>query len=177
MSLIIQQIQDNAIVNLRINDGDEYLIDHVYNLIDALSKNTSVETIQFQGEYLGCVRSDARSELVQMVSKLPNLNEVHMNNSLVLISDITKMLSCAKALRVLKINGVVLQGVAMDFAACEIALYQHILLKEFEMLDCTPAVREISLESLEMAGKKQIMNVASPTGGSPRPLLKNARVA
>jgi hypothetical protein len=173
---LLDQIQDNAITNLRLKDTDDEMIDRVYKLVDAISRNTSIESIHFEGEYLGCLRGDARSELIEMIGKLPNLHEVHMGQSLLEISGATKMLMRAKKLRVLKLKSMVLQGVEEDFTACETALYAHMVLKEFEMVDCDAAVDTVSLDSLEMAGKK-VSAMAKSATSSTIHVQKSAQVA
>ncbi len=57
------------------------------------------------------------------------------------MSDIALLLLQAKSLRVLKMNKLVLQGVADDFDAFEISLLQHGCLKEFEIEQCIAAMK------------------------------------
>jgi hypothetical protein len=59
-----------------------------------------------------------------------------------------------------------LQGVEEHFAACEMALYAHMVLKEFEIVDCDAAVEDILLDSLEMAGKKVSAMAKSATSSA-----------
>ena len=173
---LFDQIQDNAITNLRLNDTDEEMIDRATRLIDVISRNTSIETIHFDGEYLGCLRGDARSELIEMIGQLPNLHEVHMGHSCLHITGITQMLLGAKTLRVLKLDDMVLQGIEEDFQACETALYAHMSLKEFDLVDCNAAVEGVSVESLELAGKK--VSAKAKGKGSPTIQVRtNALVA
>jgi len=178
-SSLLQQIQDDDIVHLRLHDSDTYMINHVYNLIDVLlldakKNSSSLETIHFEGEYLGCLRTgDARSKLLQTIGKLPKLREVHINHSLVHVSDITNMLrnniiieslsssSSSASLRTLKLNDLILQGGAEDFAACERAVQLHPTLQVFDVSACTPARLEISLVSLTHAilGRRRHNNI------------------
>jgi hypothetical protein len=71
-----------------------------------------------------------------------------------MVSDFTDMITKAKRLRVLKLHALVLQGVQDDISTWELAVYNHACLKDIELQDCSPAVNSVSLEKLEMAGKK-----------------------
>jgi hypothetical protein len=162
---LLNQIEDNAITNLRLEDTDEEMIDNIRALIGALEKNTSIESIRFNGEFLGCLRGDTRCELIELIGGIPTLQEVHMSHSLLMVKVLTNMISKAKQLRVLKMANIVFQGVAEDISACELALVTHSCLKEFGMKECSAAaVGDISLEKLEKAGKK--LSMVTTSGGS-----------
>jgi hypothetical protein len=171
---ILEKIQANEITNLRISDADDDLLDNSHKLIEALKNNTSIVSVRFDADFLGCLRNDARSKLAKAIGKIPSLQEVHLEDALLMVMDIADMLEQAKSLRVLKLNNLVLQGVSEHFDACETALYQHGCLKEFAMDDCIPAMKEISLEKLHQAGRKQVS--ATPIG-SPVHMAKSARTA
>jgi hypothetical protein len=166
---LLNQIEDNVITDLRLNDTEDEIIDHVRILLDALKKNTSIESIHFQGEFLGCIRGDKRNELVELIGGLPNLQEVQMNSSLLMVKVLTTVISKAKQLRVLKRNGIVFQGVDEDMSSCELALMTHPCLKEFDLHDCSTAAvsNDVSLDKLEKAGKK-LSTVTASAGGSPQ---------
>jgi hypothetical protein len=167
---LLAQIQANEITKLRVSDTDDELLDNVHNFIDALEQNHTLESIHFENEFLGCIRNDARSELLQSLGQVSSLQQVHFAGACMLVSDITLLLLQTKSLRVLKMNKLVLQGIAEDFVACEMALLQHGCLKEFEMEQCVPAVKEVSLDKLEKAGKKLVTATAS---GAPTTQLQN----
>jgi hypothetical protein len=133
---ILAKIQANDITNLHFSDADDELLDNSHKLIEALEKNTSIASVRFDADFLGCLRSDARSKIVKVAVKTPSLQEVHLEDALLMVVDITDMLFQAKSLRVLTLTNVVLQGVSEHFDVCERALYQHGYLKEFAMEDC-----------------------------------------
>jgi hypothetical protein len=172
----LAQIQANEIINLRVSDTDDELLDNVHKFIAAVEQNHTLESIHFENEFLGCLRNDARSELLQSLGQVSSLQQVHMAGACVLVSDIALLLMQAKSLRVLKMNKLVLQGVAKDFDAFEMALLQHGCLKEFEMEQCVPAVKGVSLDKLEKAGKKLVSATASG-GAPPAQLQTSARTA
>jgi hypothetical protein len=158
---ILEKIQANDITNLHISDADDELLDFPHKLLEALEKNTSITSVRFDADFLGCLRSDARSKLVEAIGKIPSLQEVHLKDALLTVIAITNMILKAKSLRVLTLNNVVLQGVSEHFDACATALYQHVCLKEFGVEDCIPAVKDISLEKLHLAGNRQFSSAAS----------------
>ena len=174
--ILIEQIQNNDIKVLKIDDTDEYMIDDVKQLVMALEQNTSIVAVHFEGEYLGCLRKNERSDLAQTVGKLPNLQELHMSNTLFVISDICTLVKTAPSLRVLKLNNFVLQGVKEEFENCETLLYSHAALKDLQLKDCKAANDDIALDKLEVAllGKKVSMmsSVADQD-----PVTRNAMVA
>jgi hypothetical protein len=152
---ILENIQANDMTNLYISDVDDELFDFCHRLIEALETNTSITSVRFDADFLGCLRSDARSKLVEAIGKIPLLQEVHLEDALLTVIAITNMILQAKSLRVLTLNNVVLQGLSEHFDACATALYQHVCLKEFGVEDCIPAVKDISLEKLHLAGNRQ----------------------
>jgi hypothetical protein len=161
---LLAQIQANEITNLRVSDTDGELLDNVHEFIAAVEQNRTLESIHFENEFLGCLRNDSRSELLQALGKVSSLQQIDLGGACMLVSDITLLLLQAKSLRVFKMNKLVLQGVEKDFDACEMALLQHGCLKEFEMGQCIPAVKVISLDKLEQAGKKEHVSAATATG-------------
>jgi hypothetical protein len=168
---LLAQIQANEIINLRVSDTDDELLDNAHKFIAALKQNHTLESIHFENEFLGCIRNDARSELLRSLGQVTSLQQVHMAGACVLVSDIALLLMQAKSLRVLKMNKLVLQGVADDFNACEMALFQHGCMREFEMEQCFPAMKEVSLDKLEKAGRKLVSATAS--GSAPTTQLQN----
>jgi hypothetical protein len=152
---IVQQIQNNAITNLRVSREDEDVIENIQQVIEALEKNNTILSVSFYNHFLGCLRNDARSKLMNSLGRISSLQELHLEDALLMVSDITELLVQAKGLKVLTLKNIVLQGVKENFDACEMALYQHGSVKEFRMDNCTPALAAISLERLELAGKKQ----------------------
>jgi ribosomal protein L12E/L44/L45/RPP1/RPP2 len=155
---VLAQIQANEIINLRVSDADNELLDNVHKFIEALEHNHTLESIHFEDHFLGCLRNDSRSELLQSLGQVSSLQEVHLAGACMLVSDATLLLLQAKSLRVLTINKLVLQGVDKDFDA-------------FEMEQCVPAVKGVSLDKLEKAGKKLVSATAS--GGAPPAQLQN----
>lgn len=156
MSWIIEQIEDNAILHLAVSEEDngELVEDYIEEFIDALSTNFSIRKICFEDEFLGCLRGNDRSNLIQTISRIPTLQEVRMNRSLVMVKDISALIANAAQLKVLTMNYIVFQGVESDHEDCEKTLYQHCTLREFELNHCSAAaVKNVSLQRLEKAGR------------------------
>jgi hypothetical protein len=144
---ILENIQANDMTNLYISDVDDELFDFCHRLIEALETNTSITSVRFDADFLGCLRSDARSKLFEVIGKIPSLQEVHLEDAVLMVIDITVMVLQAKSLRALTLNNVVLQGVSEHFDA----FYQHVCLEESGVEDCVPAVKDIYLEKLHQA--------------------------
>ena len=117
---------------LRVGLGSDGQMNCAHNqkLVEALRANTSIAYIRLHGNFLGCLRITDRRKLIKSIGFVKSIQEVHLDDTLWMVSDIMDMLVEAKGLRVLKLNKLILQGVLEDFQAAEMALYQHICLKE-----------------------------------------------
>lgn len=151
---ILEQIRNNAIVDIIISAAADDVFDRLNDFLDALERNTSIETITLQKDFIGDLRNDDRSKLLFAIGQVKNLTEVTLGDGLLQINDITKMIKNAKSLRALHLRDLILQGIEEEFDACEAALYQHGCIKEFEMNECSPAIPDISVEKLSRAGQK-----------------------
>jgi hypothetical protein len=148
MTRLLEQIQANAITDIKTSHPAEDVIGNVNIFFEALEQNNTIETVRFEGEFIGDLRNNERSKLLKTLGKIPSLQEVHLEHGLLLVIDVTEMLVKAKILRALTMTNIVLQGIKEDFDACEAAIYQHPCLKEFDVEGCTPAVSGISLQKL-----------------------------
>ena len=155
MMQVIEQIENNTTSKVTFTCEDDDVLDNVHRLIAAIKKNTSLLTIEFLDEFLGCLRSDARSELLGALTKLQSLQELRIEGGLVMIVDIAEIVCDIPGLKVLTLDNVVLQGIEKDFTAMELSLHQHRSLKEFSIEKCHTAVQGISTSGLELAGQKQ----------------------
>lgn len=171
MIQVIEQIRNNTISKVKFTCEDDEIIDNVHQLIAVFKKNTSLLSIEFADEFLGCLRSDARSELLGALTKLQSLQELRIEGGLVMIVDIAEILCDIQGLKVLTLDHVVLQGIEKDFHAMELTLHQHRSLKEFSIERCHPAVHGISTANLQLAGQKQpvgVLRTSSPIGARAR---------
>ncbi len=167
----IEQIQNSTISKVKFTADDDDIIDNVHQLIAAVKRNTSLLTVEFADEFLGCLRSDARSELLGAMTKLQSLQELRIEGGLVMIVDVAEVLCEIQGLKVLTLDNVVLQGVEQDFNAMELTLHQHRSLKEFSIERCHPAVSGITTANLQLAGQKQpvgVLRTSSPVASRAR---------
>jgi hypothetical protein len=81
---------------------------------------------------------------------ISSLQEAHLEDALVMVSDITELLVQSKGLKVLTLKNIVLQGVKEHFNAYKVALYHGSGINKFSMVSCISALEELSLESLEL---------------------------
>jgi len=62
---IVTQIQENTVTTLHFTADDDDVIDDIRPVIDAIKDNSSIVKVEFLDDFLGCVRNDSRSELLQ----------------------------------------------------------------------------------------------------------------
>jgi hypothetical protein len=124
-------------------------------MIDALKDNTSIESIKFDKDFIGCVFGNERGELLNQVAKLPNLKEVFLGDAGLMVEEvIVTLLKNAKSLRKISLHRLVMQGTHEDFDSLEAALYQHGSLKDFQMEECVASHEDIEMDKIMKAGKK-----------------------
>ena len=136
--------------------------------------STNITAVYLTGDFVGSLRSKERQEVLQTLGTLPNLRELHLEEGLLMIADVATMLLKAKSIITFSMRHMVLQGHPEDFDACEVALKHHGTLKDFRIMDCTPALEEISLDKLEIAAKNT--TCAAPMDGL-KPKATNAKTA
>jgi hypothetical protein len=172
---IVSHIQNNEIISLTITDIPKAVLDKgqkIDEFIQALESNTSITTVDLKEDFLACVRADMRSQIIKAIGKLPNIQQVYLADSLVLVPDLTELLTNAKSLTVLNLKAVCLQGPPEYFDDFEKALQTHPALKTFDMIECMTANQSIDMGKLQNAadaGKKP----ASVNVGSESPLVVN----
>eukprot|EP00429_Kryptoperidinium_foliaceum_P000273 CAMPEP_0176020916 /NCGR_PEP_ID=MMETSP0120_2-20121206/10146_1 /TAXON_ID=160619 /ORGANISM="Kryptoperidinium foliaceum, Strain CCMP 1326" /LENGTH=162 /DNA_ID=CAMNT_0017354025 /DNA_START=618 /DNA_END=1106 /DNA_ORIENTATION=- len=152
---VIEQIRDNSITKLHLTGADDDAIDNAKELVDALEKNSSLVVIELCDDFMGCLRNDARRDVLHALRNISSLQELRLEDGLIQIGDIAEAIAEVKGLQKLTLKGITFQGVEEDFHACEAALNQHGSLKNFAMDDCSPALGDISMEVLnDVAGTK-----------------------
>jgi hypothetical protein len=172
---LVEQIQDNAITKLTLTCEDEDVVDNIHEVIGVIKKNSSILTVHMVDDFLGCVRNDARTELISALGKVTCLQEVRLEEGLLQIVDIAELLLEVSGLKVLTMKNIVFQGTEEDFRAAELTLKQHPSIKEFSLDGCETAVEEISLETLDIAGREQACAHGGIRTSEPNPA--NARSA
>ncbi|KAG7349976.1 hypothetical protein IV203_012573 [Nitzschia inconspicua] len=173
MSSLLNQIISNDIVDLKITEEAEDVFGNedgcVHDFLDALKVNTSIKTARLTEDFLGCLRADARSKVLQALGKDLDLKEVTLGDALILVEDITHIIAKSPSLYSMDLHNIILQGQQEHFQALEATLHQHPNLKEFDLSDnCEPAVEDIDLERI-----KNAKNASACTGSMPPPLKKS----
>ncbi|CAB9528441.1 expressed unknown protein [Seminavis robusta] len=149
---IITKVQNSEIDILSLKDIPDDFYEDVDELVNALSSNTSIHTVKFTDDFLGCAYGKDRCTLLEAVSKLPNLQVVTLANSLLRATALTTLVKNAKGLKVLHLKEIVVQGLDRDIDALEAALYQHAFLKDFSMMDCKSPLEGVDLDRVSRAG-------------------------
>jgi hypothetical protein len=150
---IIEEIRANKVVYLHLNAVPEEYFGEISEIIAALKDNTSIESIQFDEDFIGCVIGRDRGKLLNQVAKLPNLKEVFLGDACLMVDAIATLLKNAKCLRKISLHRLVMQGIERDFEGLAAVLYQHKALKGFKMEDCVASNEDIDIERIMNAGK------------------------
>jgi hypothetical protein len=150
---IIEEICANEVVNLHLKGVPAEYFGETSEMIAALTDNTSIESIQFDKDFIACVFGKERGELLNQVAKLPNLKEVFLGDAGLMVEIIITLLKNAKNLKKISLHRLVMQGTQKDFDGLEAVLYQHGSLKDFQMEDCVASNESIDMEKIMTAGK------------------------
>jgi hypothetical protein len=150
---IIEEIRANQVVDLHLNALPAEYFGETSEMIAALKDNTSIESIKFDKDFIGCVFGRERGELLNQVAKLPNLKEVFLGDAGLMVEIIITFLKDAKSLKKISLHRLVMQGTQKDFDGLEAALHQHGSLKDFQMEDCVASNEDIDMMKIMNAGK------------------------
>jgi hypothetical protein len=154
MSSLLHQISNNVIDSLDITEEAEDAFDNdtgsVHDFLDALKDNTSIATARLSGDFLGCLRADARSKVLKALGDDLELTEVTLGDTLLLVEDIIHILAKSPSLQSMSLYSIVLQGSRTHFQILEATVLQHPCLKMFDMSDdCEAAVDGIDLDRVK----------------------------
>jgi hypothetical protein len=166
MSLLFHQINNNEIKTLDISEeAEEVFADDTGSVLDflvALKKNTSIVAARLTGDFLGCLRADARSQVLKALGDDLDLTEITLADTLLLVEDIIHIIAKSDSLRSMRLHNIIFQGNETHFQTLETALLHHPCLKEFDMSDsCEAAISGTDLIRVKKA--KRI------TGSKPMP--------
>ena len=173
MSNIIDQIKNNKVSVLALSESPEDYFGDTKEFLDALSKNTSIHTVEFTKDFIGCFFGKERVAVVESIGKLPNIQAVTLSDSCLLIHGVANMLNSANGLRSLNMTRICMQGLQGDFDRLEKALHNHTMLKGFHMVDCTAANDDIDLEKVEHAANHKSDNPACSLSDASRELSRS----
>ena len=151
---IIEDIRANQIVDLHLKDVPAEYFGDTIDMIAALKDNTSIESIQFDKDFIACVFGKERGQLLDQVAQLPNLKEVFLGDAGLMVEFIVSLLKNAKSLRKITLHRLVMQGTQKDFDGLEAALHQHRSLKDFQMEECVASNEDIDMKKIMNAGQK-----------------------
>ena len=159
---IIEKIRANKVVYHHLNAPPEEYFGETSEMIAALRDNTSIESIQFDKDFIGCVFGRVGSELLNQVAKLPNLKEVFLGDADLMVNAIATLLKNAKGLKNICLRRLVMQGIEKDFEGLAVILHQHGSLKGFRIEDCVASDEDIDIE--------KIMKVNAGKNCNPEPI-------
>ena len=152
---ILKEIQDNSIdtIDLVMDPDSEEYGGVFQDLVTALKSSTSITSISLKKDFLGALFGRDRIAILQAVGAMPNIQEIELGDAGVMVDAIAVLAKSARSLRKLTLHNLILQGIQQDFDILEAALHAHGSLKEFEMSDCLPAIPDIDIDKINLAGK------------------------
>ncbi|KAL3914497.1 MAG: hypothetical protein SGARI_000088 [Bacillariaceae sp.] len=147
MSILLHQISNNEIDTLELQDEAEVAFDNedgrVHEFLAALKTNTSITTVNLSGDFLCCLRADAREKVLNGFTS-SRIQTVTIADTLLLVQDLAHLVQNLSSLKSLTVDNLILQGQDSDFKAFEASLMQHPSLKEFDMGDnCKTAIKKV----------------------------------
>jgi hypothetical protein len=154
---LLDQIVNNEISALRVDamPTEAFGGKKKENLfIEALEKNNSITSVRLEGDFLACLKADIRSKVIEAVGKLPAVRSIYLGDSLLLAPNLTEMLINAKAVTVLHLHDICLQGAPEFVDALAAVLRHHVTLKDFEMTNCMASNQSVELERLREAADR-----------------------
>ena len=147
---LIEKIKNNDITKLHLTWNDEEILENWSAACKVLKDNTSILTVILDDEFLGCLRHDARSQFLASLADLSNLQELSLQDALVQIDDVAKILNKVKGLKVLTLKSLVFQGLQKEFDATETSIKVHPSLKELKIENCGPAIDSVDMSNLKL---------------------------
>lgn len=182
---LLEEIESNNIPVLELTKEIEELFeddsrlryDDIHLLLEALSKNMSIQCIRFEGDFLDCLHPLQRSKLLRIIgSYLPGLLHVGLGDSPILVADLCHLVSQPKQLLSLRLHDSILQGTLEEFETLEGILARHSTIREFEIHECTSAIPGTNLKSLTHI-KKNKRTTTTTTNSPPTRGLQQRRRA
>jgi len=161
---ILDEIKNNEIYLLELAHTSDYYFDSPKEFTDALAQNTSIQSVEFYGDFIGCLRGRERTEIVEAVGKLPNLRSVTLADSCLMVKSAISLLESAKSLKEFTMKRIVMQGLQVDFDNLESAIYMHPALNSYTMKECIAANRNVDMAPLEKLARSSAPTAPLPGG-------------
>mmetsp|Transcript_19741 Transcript_19741/g.25418 ORF Transcript_19741/g.25418 Transcript_19741/m.25418 type:complete len:346 (-) Transcript_19741:150-1187(-) len=139
---------DPDLVDLRLTEIPEAYTSDMTQLIDALKKNTVIQFVRFDRDFLPGLKPDLAAELFNATGSLPALKETLIWHASLKMEVLTSFISQAKGLEHLQLGVLHLEGNESDFHEFSKALEGHPNLKEFELSDFSMDDEKINIDSL-----------------------------
>lgn len=160
MMNLIESIRNNDIIDLHLCDAMDELCavgkmtgssrrsasTSIFSeFLAALERNTSIESIHLEKDFMGDLRHDCRERLLYALGRIRSLKDLTLADALLQIRHISSLIEDAKSLQYLRLHNIVLQGVQSDFDAAEEIIHGHdCSMTHLEMVDCIAANSSVS---------------------------------
>lgn len=149
---ILEDIKHNKIETLHLDGVPTDYFAKSQEFVDAMAVNTSITRVFFEKDFIACLKGDDRAAIVSAVGKLPNVEQVELKDSLLMVGIcVTNLVKNAKKLSSLKMEDCVLQGLPEDFDLLLSAIKDSPTVKDLTIGKCTPTADDIDLPTMVSA--------------------------
>lgn len=146
---ILEDIANNNIETLHLEEAPEEYFSKPQEFVDAMSKNTSIKKVEFEKDFIACLKGADRAAVVSAVGKLPNVEKVELKDSMLLVGIcVTNLVKNAKKLESISFDHCVMQGLEDDFKKLEAAIKESSSMKELSIGDCTITGESVDLQKV-----------------------------
>ena len=134
---IIEKIHDQVkgLKELRLTECPQAYCATVFELIEALEGNTSIEYVRLDRDFLPGLEESDLILLLDVVGKRPALKEAHIMHTILPAKAFASFITHAKLVETVELGSIDLQGSTEELHAMMVALGSHGALKSFLMLD------------------------------------------
>jgi Ran GTPase-activating protein (RanGAP) involved in mRNA processing and transport len=136
MSLTEQIASNDAeLKELRLTESPEAYSNNMEELIEALSKNTTVDYIRLDRDFLPCMDDEHLPAFFTAIGKLPALTEAHIWHASLPVKVLADFIKEAGKLEYLELGCLEIEGSEEDFKIVSAAIKGHPTLTAFTMSD------------------------------------------
>lgn len=150
MSSIVDQLRGNdpSLKEIRLTEVPSAYGASIYDIIDALEVNTTIEFIRLDRDFLPGMEPEHSIAFFTALGKVSSLKEASIWHCTIPVTALSEFLSGARGLQILQLGCLDLEGNVDDFQAVAESLKEHPGLKSFTMSDFSLNDDTISIDGL-----------------------------
>ena len=146
---VLEDIKNNKIETLHLESVPSDYFPKAQDFVDAMAVNTSITKVFFEKDFISCLKGADRAAIVSAVGKLPNVEEVQLKDSLLMVGIcVTNLVKNAKKLSSISFEHCVLQGLPEDFDLLLNALKESSSVTDLTIGKCTATSDEVDLQKV-----------------------------